>query len=150
LSEIISVPFTGEAIREYLSFRWGSPTDVYRELRKVKRRTSYDSVRRYFWILKQLGMVELVRREPGRFRIPRSIYRITPGMELDPRWSAPQAALYPETRWGGRRYARAQEKGLVKRGVPRRPGVLPGMEVTVPRPPGVPPPFPHGSRRPRR
>jgi len=96
----ITVPRTGKTIRDYLlSMKEGSPSDVYRELSKVKR-TSYDSVCRYFWILKKLGLIQLVR-EAGRFM---SVYRITPGMEDDPRWSAPQVALYPETMWGSYRY----------------------------------------------
>jgi hypothetical protein len=36
-----------------------------------------------------------------------------PGMEDSPLWSAPQVALYPETRWGGARYVKAKKKGLV-------------------------------------
>jgi len=100
----ITVPRTGKAIRDYLlSMKKGSPTDVYRELRKVKRRASYDSVRRYFWILNRLGLIQLVR-ESGRFM---NVYRITPGMEEDPRWSAPQVALYPQTKLGSTRYKKA-------------------------------------------
>jgi len=122
-------------------------------MRRIKRRASYLSVIKYFYICRRLGLIEFVRQEVGRGKYPRRIYRVRAGMENDPRWSAPQAALYPETRWGGARYGKAVERGLVPRRVrpPRRaPGILPGMEEGVPRPKGLPPPFPHGTRRPKR
>jgi len=105
---------TGLAIREYLlQVVEGSPNDFYKEFRKVKRKTSYPSVRRYFYILKRLGLIEPTRRVPGRGPIPKQLYRIVPGMEDDPRWIHPQVALYPATRWGGARYAKAKERGLI-------------------------------------
>jgi len=119
-------------------------------MRKIKRKASYLSVVRYFYILRRLGLIEFVRQESGRGRYPRRVHRIRPGMEDDPRWSAPQVALYPETRWGGARYEKAIERGLVPKRVRppvRAPGILPGMEGGAPRPKGLPPPFPHGSRR---
>jgi len=87
---------TGLAIREFL-LRTGeaSPNDVLRALRRVKAKTSYNSVRRYFWILRKLGLVEYTRREIGQGAIPKQLYRIVPGKESDSRWSAPQSALYP-------------------------------------------------------
>jgi len=110
----ITVGLTGMAIREYLlAVGEACPNDFYREFRKVKKKTSYASVRRYFYILKQLGLIEPTRRVPGRGPIPKQLYRIVPGMEDDPRWTAPQIALYPNTQWGGARYAKAKERGLV-------------------------------------
>ena len=105
---------TGLAIREYLmQVGEGSPNDFYREFRKIKRKTSYASVRRYFYILKRLGLIEPTRRVPGRGPIPKQLYRIVPGMEDDPRWMHPQVALYPATRFGGARYQKAKERGLI-------------------------------------
>lgn len=153
MSELIGAPFTGLAIRDYLITQGeGSPTDVYRELRKVKRRASYPSVLRYFWFCSKMGLIQFVRREPGRARVQRKIYRVVPGMEGDPRWFAPQAAYYPVTRWGGARYGKALERGLIPKRAPppryRPPGLLPGMpRKGIPKPTGLPPPFPHGSRR---
>ena len=110
LTEILA----GLAIREYLMIVGeGSPSDFYKAYRKIKKKTSYASVRRYFYILKRLGLIEPTRREWGRGYIPKQLYRIVPGMENDPRWAHPQVALYPATRWGGARYEKAKEKGLV-------------------------------------
>jgi len=105
---------TGLAIREYLlQVGEGNPNDFYKAFRKIKRKTSYASVRRYFYILRRLGLIEPTRKVPGRGPIPRQLYRIVPGMEDAEEWSAPQVALYPATRWGGARYAKAKERGLV-------------------------------------
>jgi hypothetical protein len=110
----ITVALTGLAIREYLlAVREGCPNDFYKEFRKVKAKTSYGSVRRYFYILKKLGLIEPTRREWGRGTIPKQLYRIVPGMEDSPLWSAPQVALYPATRFGGARYTKAKRRGLV-------------------------------------
>ena len=104
----------GLAIREYLQqVGEGNPNDFFKAYRKVKEKTSYASARRYFWILKKLGLIEPTRRELGRGLIAKQLYRIVPGMESDPRWSHPQVALYPNTRFGGARYEKAKEKGLI-------------------------------------
>jgi Ribonuclease G/E len=105
---------TGLAIREFLlQVREGSPNDFYRIFRKVKPTTSYDSVRRYFYILRHLGLIEPTRKEKGRGPIPKQLYRIVPGMEGAVEWSAPQVAMYPATRWGKVRYEKAKRRGLV-------------------------------------
>lgn len=112
-SKEMFVPLVGEAIREYLLREGeGYPYGFYREYKTVKPTTSYDSIRRYFYILKQLGLIELVRTEPSRGQFPRHMYRIVPGMERDPRFGAPQVELYPQTKWGKRRYRRRKELGL--------------------------------------
>jgi len=111
---VITEVLTGLAIRQYLlQVVEGNPNDFYKLFRKVKRKTSYGSVRRYFYILRRLGLIEPTRRVPGRGPIPRQLYRIVPGMEDAEEWMHPQVALYPATRWGGARYARAKERGLV-------------------------------------
>jgi len=98
---------TGPAIREFLrQVGEGCPNDFLKAFRKVKKKTSYNSCRRYFWILKKLGLIEPTRRVMGRGAIPKQLYRIVPGMENDPRWSAPQVALYPDTALGAKRYGR--------------------------------------------
>jgi hypothetical protein len=106
---VLKETLTGLAIREFLSqVGEGAPNDFYREFRKVKPTTSYDSVRRYFYILKRLGLIEPTRTEKGKAPIPRQLYRIVPGMEGAPEWMAPQIAMYPETKWGRRRYGKAK------------------------------------------
>ncbi len=114
MSEEITIGLTGMAIREWLlSVGEGCPNDFYKEFRKVKKKTSYASVRRYFYILKRLGLIEPTRKERGRGPIPKQLYRIVPGMEDAEEWRAPQVELYPATRFGGARYAKAKEEGLV-------------------------------------
>ena len=108
MSEVeLTEALTGAAIREFLlAVDEGCPNDFYKAYRLVKKTTSYDSARRYFYILKKLGLIEPTRREWGRGYIPKQLYHIVPGMENDARWPAPQIALYPETRLGPRRYAK--------------------------------------------
>lgn len=105
----LTEPLTGLAIREFLlHVGEGGPNDFIKAYRKVKKKTSYDSARRYFYILKRLGLIEPTRREWGKGFIPRQLYRLCAGSESDPRWEAPQAALYPETRLGARRYRKRE------------------------------------------
>ena len=103
----LTEPLTGMAIREFLlHVGEGGPNDFIKAYRRIKKKTSYDSARRYFYILKRLGLIEPTRRELGKGYIPKQLYRIVPGAEGDPRWGAPQGELYPETRLGARRYAK--------------------------------------------
>jgi len=95
----------GLAIREFLmQVGEGCSSDFHTAFRKVKPSNSYQSARRYFWILKKLGLIEYVGVESGKGFIPKHNYRIVPGMENDTRWLAPQVALYPETQLGSKRY----------------------------------------------
>ena len=106
---------TGLAIREYLlTFGKGNPYDFYKRFRKVKPTTSYSSIARYFYILRRLGLIEVVEEEPSRHGFPKRYHRIVPGMEDDPRWVAPQEAIYPETRLGRKRYRKWIEEGRPK------------------------------------
>jgi len=105
---------TGLAIREYLSYVGeGYPYEFYICFKRVKPSTSYESVRRYFYILKRIGLIEPVRREPSsKGGFDRTYYRIV--IYDDPRWFAPQEALYPETRLGKRRYEKYIEAKRVE------------------------------------
>ncbi len=108
----ITYRLTGMAIREFL-LKVGEayPYWFYRCFKKVKPSTSYQSVARYFYILRRLGLIEPTRVEPSRSRFPRHYFRIVPGREDDPAWFHPQEVLYPETALGARRYSRAKEGG---------------------------------------
>lgn len=98
---------TGLAIREFLQHEGeGSANDFIKAFRLVKKKTSYASARRYFWILKKLGLVQPTRRVMGKGLIPKQLYRIVPGRENDSRWAHPQIALYPSTGAGRSRYRR--------------------------------------------
>lgn len=102
----------GPELRDYLrEEREGSPSEFFRRWQDVtkaerKRRSSYASIRRLFWICSRLGLIVRVRSEPSGRGMPRSIYRIAPGRENDPAWDNPQGALLPET-LEGRRYSRS-------------------------------------------
>lgn len=110
----------GEAIREYLqTMDEGNPYGFYKLWRQVKKRTSYQSVRRYFWILEELGLIEFVRAEPSKAPFRKRMYHIVSGMEDDPRWYHPQSELYPDTALG-RRHREMVERGLKPKGG-RRP-----------------------------
>jgi hypothetical protein len=117
-------PNTGAAIREYL-LRKGiaSPYDFYRAYRVVKPNTSYDSVRRYFYFARKLGLIEFAGEEPGsRGGFPKRLYRLAPGAEDDPRWWYLQIACYPITGLGGRhgrRYRKFAEEGRLEEGIER-------------------------------
>ena len=108
MSEVeLTETLTGPAIREYLlAVGEGNPNDFFKAFRQVKKKTSYASARRYFYILRRLGLIEPTRREMGKGLIAKQLYRIVPGMEHDARWSAPQVALYPATRLGRARYGK--------------------------------------------
>lgn len=119
---------TAEVIRRMMLRKPVSPWDVYRmikELRKTvphekipRRRASYQSVRRYFYILSQIGLIEKVFSVPGAnpLGIEKNYYRIKPGMENDPRWRNPQKELYYTVKWGGKRYRKAKKQRKVKYG----------------------------------
>jgi len=111
---------TGVAIRDFLlRVGVGSPYDFFREFREVKPTTSYGSIRRYFYILKRLGLIEFVGAVPSeRGGFPKRTYRIVPRTEEDPRWDYPQIALYPLSGFGGKKgkqYRRWVERGRPKK-----------------------------------
>jgi len=76
-------------------------------LREVKNKTSYSSVRRYFYILEKLGLIEFVREEPSKRPklAPRRYYKLIIGREDHPAWAHVQVVTHPGTRFGGARYA---------------------------------------------
>jgi hypothetical protein len=115
VSEVqLTETLTGLAIREFLeAMGEAGPNDFYTRFKEVKPSTSYNNCRRYFYILRRLGLIEPTRREMGKGLIPKQLYRIVPGMQSDPRWSAPQVALYPDTRFGRARYEKAKRSGRV-------------------------------------
>lgn len=76
---------------------------------------SYDSVRRLFWMLRQVGGIEFSHEEPSGRGQPRRYYRLA-----DERWffSGLQRVLWPSTGLGGTRYKsyiRSQRKPAEKR-----------------------------------
>ena len=77
---------------------------VYEVLKEAKSRLntfkgSYDTFRRYFYILRKLGLIEKVKEEkvPEEnipFEAVRIYYRIAKGKETDPAWEDPIAYAY--------------------------------------------------------
>jgi len=77
---------------------------VYEVLKECKKRLnkfngSYGTFRRYFYILRKLGLIEKVREErvPEEnipFEAIRIYYRIAKGMEASPAWNDPIEKAY--------------------------------------------------------
>lgn len=63
---------------------------------------SYDSVRRLFYMLNHLGLIQFTREEPGiRGGQPKRFYAMIPSM--DEYWQGGlQVVFWPDTYWGGR------------------------------------------------
>jgi len=108
---------TGEAIREWLRIvEEGNPYGFYKLFRQVKPSTSYDSIRRYFWLLKEIGLIESVRFEKAKTGFRKHFYKMVEKRVEDPAWWHPQIALYPDTALGSSGYRALAEKGLKPRG----------------------------------
>ena len=110
----------------------------------------FTSFARYWWILKELGLIESFGKpKPSKRGRPAVFYRVVAGMEGSPKWKNPQAEFdiikdrlfldpstkekVPKSRLGARRYRR-RVLGLP----PRKPG---RPRKIVP-PPGLIPPTP--------
>jgi len=112
-----------EYIRDILLQTGGTyPSEVFRRLEEVyPRRTSLRAVLRNMAALKAIGLICLDGERPGTKLLRKRVYRVVPGTEDDPRWQRhPLHELYPATVWGGARYDKAKEEGLVKAGRARR------------------------------
>lgn len=100
----------GLAIRNYLlNTGAGSPYDFWKAFCKD---INYMTVLRYFYILKRLGLIEVAYTQERSGTAYKTYYKIVEGKEDDPCWSRPQICLYPETRWGRKRY-RLWKEGLL-------------------------------------
>jgi len=117
---------TGEFIRDYLQKEgeayihetWMAFQDDLREY-GLEWWGKYSSFRRYFYILKKLGLIEFTREEPSEKPQlqPRRYYRVVPEYsDLKRAWRKPQVVMYPETVWGKEDYKNrkreAEELGI--------------------------------------
>lgn len=110
----------GEAIRLYLLHGGeGYCYGFWKIWRHVNAKSSYKSVMNYFWILKELGLIEFVSERKGEGNFNRRLYRVVPGMETADAWKNPAKSLYPITGLGDK-YYKLLEKGLKPKGG-RRP-----------------------------
>jgi len=95
----------GEWIRYYLlTFKEDYPYKMWKEYTQFATQLginpgTYTSFKTYIWILKQLGLIRLIRREKVKRGFRKSFYTITPGMENSPLWRSPMQAAYPKTDW---------------------------------------------------
>jgi hypothetical protein len=107
----------GEAIREYLqTVHRGNPYSFYKIYRQFKKTTSYEAVWRYFWILKQIGLIQPLGTAPSKAYFRKRLYQLVPGKEEDVAWWHPQMELYPGTKLGSKGYAKMKAQGLKPRG----------------------------------
>ena len=110
---ILEGMLTGEAIREYLlRAKMGNPYGFYTAYRQVSKSVSYPSVRKYFYILKELGLIQPVGFVPGKAPWRKHMFAVAKGKETDPAWTHPQIELYPATKYGKKGYLKLKKKGL--------------------------------------
>jgi hypothetical protein len=118
---------TGLFIRDYLKKKGVAHVyEIWDELRKARlaggvvdkegkpRVCTYDNfMRNYIYVLKRLGLIELVGKSPslkaGR-KLPRHLYRIVPGKENAKEWAAPQRFFDPRRGLGSKRYRKRKKK----------------------------------------
>lgn len=90
-------------IRSFLLMRGsGYPRQVYRHLKKYLEMEGYkppryESVRKMFYVLHELGLIEPIRKESVEGypkAMKRIYYRVVPGTERRPEWDNPYSALY--------------------------------------------------------
>jgi len=110
-------PGTATWIRDALTLLGESwPKRVHNEVKRWAQQggyvpPSYKSIRKLFYCLRRLGLIELVRQEPVEGKpwlFPRNIYRVTPGMEFAPGWRDPETALYHPKKFAQRTAFRAR------------------------------------------
>lgn len=81
---------------------------------QVPKAVSYRGIVNRFYWLRELGIIEYVRSEPFR-GFDKNFYQVVEGREDDVR-SGVQYELYPDQRWGGKRYGPAQREGRLTPG----------------------------------
>lgn len=96
----------------FLDRRELCPIEAYRLLRTQGRKTSYMAIQRIYYDLRQLGLIEFSRSEPGKAPIDKRYHRIIPGKENDTRWQTnPHHLLYPDSAIGGLNYREGVSHG---------------------------------------
>ena len=87
-------------------------TEARQLLKEQGRKTSYAAIQRVYYDLRQLGLIEFSRSEPGKAPIDRRYHRIVLGKEDDPRWRTnPHHLLYPDSAIGGLNYREGASRG---------------------------------------
>jgi len=91
--------------------------DLHRRLRERGSRASYQTVYRFFYCLRQMGLIELAGTEPARMEqsFDKRLYRVVKGKEDADEWKTyPIIALYPSAGLGGARYMPGTSTGRAK------------------------------------
>jgi len=113
----VELPRTYYWLREYmLEKKEANPYGFYLAY-KDRPGITYNSIRRIFYVLRQLDVIEFVREEPpGRAGQPKRFYRIKPDKTDLAYWAKAHIRLYPEALLGRRRYRLAKRAGKVPAG----------------------------------
>lgn len=90
--------------------------EARRLLKAAGRRTSYVTVQRLFYDLRQIGLIEFTHSEPGKAPIDKRYYRIIPGKDEDGLWDTyPHYELYPSAKLGGLKYEPGMSEGRAEK-----------------------------------
>ena len=84
-----------------------SPYEVWKEINRISKKfgyvpPTYLSIANLFWILRKLGLIEIVGKAPPRKKgyLTKTLFRIVPGKEDAWEWENPRLAKYnPDKFW---------------------------------------------------
>lgn len=77
---------------------------------------NYHGITKWFYVLRQLGMIYFTRSEPARGALTKNYYAKMEGSDRLWDMAGVEQALYPRVRWGGGRYRSAARRGELELG----------------------------------
>ena len=88
----------------YVKEVWEAWADFCARAEKIDvhfKKGDYANMRVFFWLLKRLDLIRLVRRVPSvrKGYFERNVYAVNPRKVDDPAWFRPLQVLYPNTDW---------------------------------------------------
>lgn len=101
-------PSTAKWVRDYL--KGEGKSDIHSMWKFIKEKSegegyappSYGATRKLIYILKKLGLIRLVGKEPSSKKgFPKSIYSLVLGMERADKWDDPTTAFYYPKKFKG-------------------------------------------------
>ena len=106
----------GESLRDiFIQHNEVNPTLAHQQLRATPGyRGSYSHILKFFYCLRQLGLIEFAYETESATPINKRYYSIVPGYEIDSRWHQPMVELYPSTSKGGLNYILGSSQGRRK------------------------------------
>ena len=99
-----------EGLEDYAEGVGSKRVPVRKQREAVYKIPSYDSIRSYFWVLKQLGLIELTKKEPGKWvsgiKVEKHYYSLVEApiklngkklttKEIKEIWKSPKQIAYP-------------------------------------------------------